>query len=171
MMHSASLTTLLKNTNIEQLAKRLGVTQITSLVIMGAAFLLPSPVFASEEHLWQDVSDEANQGVQVTSVSQLSDVRPSDWAFQALQSLLERYGCIAGYPNSKFHGDRTLTRYEFAAGLNACLTKIDELTKSGMANLATHEDLATLQRLQSEFASELAALRGRVDALEVKPLN
>ena len=35
---------------------------------------------------------------QVTSVSQLSDVQPTDWAFQALQSLVERYGCIAGYP-------------------------------------------------------------------------
>ncbi|MFN7297029.1 MAG: porin, partial [Pseudanabaena sp.] len=32
----------------------------------------------------------------VTSVSQLSDVRPTDWAFTALQSLVERYGCIAG---------------------------------------------------------------------------
>ena len=35
---------------------------------------------------------------QVTSVSQLSDVQPNDWAFQALQSLVERYGCAAGYP-------------------------------------------------------------------------
>ena len=28
----------------------------------------------------------------VTSVSQLSDVKPTDWAFQALQSVVERYG-------------------------------------------------------------------------------
>jgi len=35
---------------------------------------------------------------QITSVSQLSDVQPTDWAFQALQSLVERYGVIAGYP-------------------------------------------------------------------------
>ncbi len=58
---------------------------------------------------------------QVTSVSQLSDVQPTDWAFQALQSLVERYGCIAGYPDGTFRGNRALTRYEFAAGLNACL--------------------------------------------------
>jgi len=32
---------------------------------------------------------------QVTSVSQLKDVQPTDWAFQALQALVERYGCIA----------------------------------------------------------------------------
>lgn len=44
-----------------------------------------------------------NKGqAQVTSVSQLSDVQPTDWAFQALQSLVERYGCIAGYPDGTF---------------------------------------------------------------------
>lgn len=47
---------------------------------------------------------------QVTSVSQLSDVQPTDWAFQALQSLVERYGCIAGYPDGTYRGNRALTR-------------------------------------------------------------
>jgi hypothetical protein len=105
---------------------------------------------------------------QVTSVSQLSDVRPTDWAFQALQSLVERYGCIAGYPDGTFRGNRAMTRYEFAAGLNACLDKVNELIKAGTTNLATKDDLATLQRLQEEFAAELATLRGRVDGLEAR---
>lgn len=61
-----------------------------------------------------------------------------------------------------------MTRYEFAAGLNACLDKVTELIKSGTTNLATKEDLAALQRLQEEFAAELATLRGRVDALEAR---
>lgn len=85
---------------------------------------------------------------QVTSVSQLSDVRPTDWAFQALQSLVESYGCIAGYPDGTFRGNRAMTRYEFAAGLNACLNKVNELIKSATTNLATKEDLTKLQRLQ-----------------------
>ena len=105
---------------------------------------------------------------QVTSVSQLSDVRPTDWAFQALQSLVERYGCIAGYPDGTYRGNRAMTRYEFAAGLNACLDKINELISGSGRNLATKEDLAALQRLQEEFAAELATLRGRVDALEAR---
>jgi hypothetical protein len=105
---------------------------------------------------------------QVTSVSQLSDVRPTDWAFQALQSLVERYGCIAGYPDGTFRGNRAMTRYEFAAGLNACLDKVSELIRAGTSNLATRDDLAALQRLQEEFAAELATLRGRVDALEAR---
>ncbi|KAF3887754.1 MULTISPECIES: iron uptake porin [Nostocales] len=105
---------------------------------------------------------------QVTSVSQLSDVQPTDWAFQALQSLVERYGCIAGYPNGTYRGNRALTRYEFAAGLNACLDRVNELIATATSELVTKQDLATLQKLQEEFAAELATLRGRVDALEAK---
>ena len=105
---------------------------------------------------------------QVTSVSQLSDVKPTDWAFQALQSLVERYGCIAGYPDQTYRGNRALTRYEFAAGLNACLDRVNELIAAATNNLAQKADLATVQKLQTEFAAELATLRGRVDALETR---
>ncbi|NJL61541.1 MAG: iron uptake porin [Methylacidiphilales bacterium] len=105
---------------------------------------------------------------QVTNVNQLSDVQPTDWAFQALQSLVERYGCIAGYPNSTFRGNRAMTRYEFAAGLNACLERVNELIATATNNLAKKEDLETLQKLQEEFTAELATLRGRVDTLEAK---
>ena len=109
-----------------------------------------------------------NEISQVTSVSQLSDVRPTDWAFQALQSLVERYGCIAGYPDKTYRGNRALTRFEFAAGLNACLERVNELIAAATADLVKKEDLATLQKLQEEFAAELATLRGRVDALEAR---
>jgi len=110
----------------------------------------------------------STQAGQVTSVSQLTDVKPTDWAFQALQSLVERYGCIVGYPDKKYRGNRAMTRYEFAAGLNACLDRVNELIAAGTADLVKKEDLAVLQRLQEEFAAELAALRGRVDALEAR---
>lgn len=105
---------------------------------------------------------------QVTSVSQLSDVDPTHWAFQALQSLVERYGCIEGYPDRTYRGNRALTRYEFAAGLNACLDRIQELIAAAVADLPSKEDIATIRRLQEEFAAELATLRGRVDALEAR---
>ncbi len=107
-----------------------------------------------------------NTANQATSVSQLADVQPTDWAFQALQSLVERYGCIVGYPDGTYRGNRPLSRYEFAAGLNACMDKINELIANGTADLASREDLEALQRLQNEFAGELATLRARVDSLE-----
>ena len=103
---------------------------------------------------------------QVTSISQLSDVQPTDWAFQALQSLVERYGCIAGYPDGTYRGNQATTRYEFAAGLNACLDQILNLVD--VEAEVTAEDLAVIRRLQEEFAAELATLRGRVDALEAR---
>ncbi|MEO0408666.1 MAG: iron uptake porin, partial [Cyanobacteria bacterium P01_A01_bin.135] len=102
---------------------------------------------------------------QVTSVSQLSDVRPTDWAYTALQSLVERYGCIAGYPDGSFRGRTAMSRYEFAAGLNACLQQISEQIEQTRLN---QQDVATLQRLQSEFETELADLREQVDSLEVR---
>ncbi|WP_414752910.1 iron uptake porin [Anabaena sp. CCY 9910] len=113
-------------------------------------------------------SPPSDQLAQVTSVSQLSDVQPTDWAFGALQSLVERYGCIAGYPNLTYRGNRAMTRYEFAAGLNACLDRVNELIATATADLVKKEDLATLQKLQEQFAAELATLRGRVDALEAR---
>jgi hypothetical protein len=104
----------------------------------------------------------------VTSVSQLSDVKPTDWAFQALQSLVERYGCIAGYPDKTYRGNRAMTRYEFAAGLNSCMDRVNDLIAASTADMVKKEDLATLRKLQEQFAAELATLRGRVDSLEAK---
>jgi hypothetical protein len=105
---------------------------------------------------------------QVTSVSQLSDVQPTDWAFQALQSLVEKYGCIAGYPDGTYRGNRAITRYEFAAGVNACLDTIRESIAKSTESLAKREDLIKLQKLQEEFAAEIATIRGRVDVLEAR---
>jgi hypothetical protein len=92
---------------------------------------------------------------QVTSVSQFSDVRPTDWAYQALSNLVERYGCVAGYPDGTFKGRQALTRYEAAALLNACLDRVTEVTDE-------------LKRLMAEFEKELAVLKGRVDTLDGK---
>lgn len=143
-----------------------------SPVVLAATFLTANSTLAAETNeqvtTVAQLSQESNNIGQVTSVSQFSDVQPTDWAFQALQSLVERYGCIAGYPNGTFRGNRALTRYEFAAGLNACLDRVNELIATASADLASKQDLATLQRLQEEFSAELATLRGRVDALEAR---
>ena len=128
-------------------------------------FLVAQSNFSSTDYPSKSEGDNHPMG-QITSVSHLSDVTPSDWAFQALQSLVERYGCIAGYPNGIFAGNRAITRYEFAAGLNACLERVKELIGTGTADLAKKEDFAVLQKLTEEFASELATLRKRVENLE-----
>jgi len=97
-------------------------------------------------------SDSADQ---VTSIGQFSDLRPTDWAHQALGNLIERYGCVAGYPNGSYKGGQAMTRFEAAALLNACLDRVTEVTDE-------------LKRLIKEFERELALLRGRVDGLETR---
>lgn len=98
---------------------------------------------------------------QVTNVSELRDVSPGDWAYEALRSLVERYGCIAGYPNGTFRGNKAMTRYEFAAGLNACLNQLERILGGG-----NNDDIEKLTRLTEEFKAELATLGTRVDKLE-----
>ncbi|WP_414564179.1 MULTISPECIES: iron uptake porin [unclassified Anabaena] len=111
-------------------------------------------------------SDPDEPMSQITSVSQLDDVQPSDWAFGALQSLVERYGCIAGYPVGTYQGNRAISRDEFAAGLNACIDKVEELIAGNQTNTINHDDLIALQRLQTEFQEELQQLQQRVSGLE-----
>ena len=129
------------------------------LVAPAALGLIASGANAAELNI-NGVSDYAavassNSLDQVTSVTQFSDVYPTDWAYQALANLVETYGCVAGYPNGTFRGNRAMTRYEAAALLNACLDRITEVTDE-------------LRRLLKEFETELAILKGRVDGLEAR---
>ena len=141
---------------------------ILGALVLGAPSAKAEAQMTSVDALNQYSLEGKSAQAQVTSVSQLSDVKPTDWAFQALQSLVERYGCIAGYPDKTYRGNRAMTRYEFAAGLNACMDRVNDLIAASTADMVKKEDLATLRKLQEQFAAELATLRGRVDALEAK---
>lgn len=103
----------------------------------------------------------------VTSFSQLSEVQPTDWAFQALQCLVERYGCIEGSLKSTEGGDRTLTRYEFAVILNACFDRLMAYP-AFIHNMEDAEHSITIRRLQEEFAPEIATLNAKIDGLEAR---
>ncbi len=103
---------------------------------------------------------------QVTNVESLRDVTPTDWAYEALANLVNRYGCITGFPDRTFRGSQPLTRYEFAAGLNSCLSQIERLIASNAS--VSPEDFATIQSLQQKFETELKSLDNRVDNLSEK---
>ncbi|ACA99036.1 MULTISPECIES: iron uptake porin [Cyanophyceae] len=134
-------------------------------VALGATVAFSGTAQANTELLDQINSYSQDDIAQVNSVFQLSDVSPSDWAFDALRNLVENYNCIVGYPDGTFRGSRPLSRYEFAAGLNACLQQIERMIQSGTSEV-TPEDLAALRRLVNEFEAELATLGARVDDLE-----
>lgn len=103
----------------------------------------------------------------IPSVSQLSDVQPSDWAIQALQSLIEQYGCMAGYPDNTYRGDRVLTRYEFAVALKDCLNTLNTHLANQRSEISS-ESIPAIKRLQDDFATELAILQERAENIEVR---
>ena len=140
----------------------------TALYFSPIALALSLSQSATAQSIEVETAQRSQAMTQVTSVSQLSDVKPTDWAFQALQSLVERYGCIAGYPDKTYRGNRAMTRYEFAAGLNACMDRVNDLIAASTADAVKKEDLAVLRKLQEQFSAELATVRGRVDGLESK---
>ena len=132
------------------------------LLVAPAALGLLAPMAAGATEVnvagvsdYASVSDGAVSVEQVTSITQFSDVYPTDWAYQALSNLIERYGCVAGYPNGTYRGNRAMTRFEAAALLNACLDRVTEVTDE-------------LKRLMKEFEKELAIVKGRVDGLEAR---
>ena len=74
---------------------------VQQLLVAPSALGLMAPVAANAAELnINGVSDYAATGEQVTSITQFSDVVPTDWAYQALSNLIERYGCVAGYPTA-----------------------------------------------------------------------
>ena len=96
---------------------------------------------------------------QVTSVSQLRDVQPTEWSYQAISNLVSRYGCVAGFPNGTFQPGQPATRAQLAALTSACLDRISEYQ--------TAADAALAAALRAQFSKEIAATNTRVSALEV----
>ena len=103
---------------------------------------------------------------EVTSVTDLRDVSPGDWAYEALRSLVEKYRCIAGYGKNTFEGNRAITRYEFAAAFNTYLIKVGRIIYSLSNTFPNREELAVVQRLQADFATELKTITTKLDNLE-----
>ena len=81
-----------------------------ALGLLAPLAVVNSPAANAAELNINGVSDYAASADQVTSVTQFSDVYPTDWAYQALANLVETYGCVAGYPNGTFRGNRAMTR-------------------------------------------------------------
>lgn len=163
--------------NPRQLSQRLWELSIRTGFTLGSISLLLS--FTAHKALAQveSVNDDLLEQIeryahpeqddalgQVTNINQLRDVSPTDWSYEALRSLVDRYGCISGFPNQTFRGNKPLSRYEFAAGLNSCLNQIERLIASNGS--VSPDELVTIGRLSEEFSAEIAALGERVDNIE-----
>lgn len=117
------------------------IRQILSAAIVGAAALTGSAM------------------AQVTSVGQLRDVQPTDWSYQAIKNLVEKYGVVAGFPDGTFRSSKPASRAELAALTSAAL---DQITR-----FYTEDDARLAASLRQEFSREIARTNKRVTALEV----
>lgn len=122
----------------------------------GSLPLAQAPSAQRQSHLATAVTrlaHYAGAAPQLTSINQLGDLQPSDWAYQALAALVDSYGCVAGYADGSFSGSRAISRFEAAALLNGCLERVSDTTDA-------------LKQLLKEFAAELAIFKGRLDGLD-----
>ncbi|MDL2280781.1 S-layer homology domain-containing protein [Selenomonadales bacterium OttesenSCG-928-I06] len=81
-----------------------------------------------------------------------SDVPQGHWAYDAVAQL-EKDGLVTGYGDGTYRGDRAMSRYEMAT----VVAQLDD---------ASGENAELINKLRSEFATELYNLGVRVDKLE-----
>jgi hypothetical protein len=84
--------------------------KLNQLMLAPVALGMVAPVAANAADLNMAAVNQYSES-QVTSITQFSDIKETDWAYQALSNLVERYGCVAGYPNGTFGGGRAMTRF------------------------------------------------------------
>lgn len=75
------------------------------------------------------VVEPVAQGAEQQPVLPFTDVSPDHWAYEALLNLAGVYGCVSGYPDGTFRGEDTVTRSEFAAGMDSCLSVLADLAQ------------------------------------------
>lgn len=101
-----------------------------------------------------------NTLAQITSIAQIRDVKPTDYYYQALQSLVENYGCFEGYPDKTFRGNKSLTRYETAQDLNACMNRLEELIGGSSSNESvTKAEVVSLKKIIDSLREEVELIR------------
>jgi len=71
--------------------------------------------------------------------------------------------CLVGDPNGNFRGNQPVTRYEFAAGLNACLHGTLDRELGDISGFATRTDFEILIQRQRELNQQIRELNQRLE--------
>jgi hypothetical protein len=142
------------------------ILSVKAIPIILISLLFSKSSVKAETILGQVNLNSNSSQSQINSVDRLRDVAPTDWAYQALKNIIERYGCNAGFPDLTFRGSQLISRYEFASGLNSCMIQIERIAISSYGVLQT--DIDTLRRLVQDFQQELALLQARTDGLQAR---
>ncbi len=92
----------------------------------------------------------------VTDVAALSDVQPTDWAYQSVKTLVERYGLMNS--SKIFRGNQSLTRFEF--------TRVMSQVMEQVGPIATEDDLQIIRKLQNLYEEAGSDLQSRTTTFE-----
>ncbi|MGQ9778283.1 MAG: S-layer homology domain-containing protein [Bacillota bacterium] len=94
------------------------------------------------------------------SSSEIADVPPEHWAYQAVKQLVAQ-GYLGLYPDNTFRGNQPVDRYTLAVVVARLLNEA-----LGGKTTLSKEDADLLRRLTGEFRQELVALSMRTKTLE-----
>lgn len=126
-------------------------------------------------------------GIVVSVVGQTLDVPPEHWAYDAVIDLANK-GYVLGYPDGRFIGNRTLSRYEFATIVKRIVDNIDMRISSMKQEkiqsdaikpqiragteteplVPSVDEMDKINRLVDEFKVELTVIGTRLDTVETQ---
>jgi len=98
-----------------------------------------------------------NYLAQVTSVSELRDIEPTAWYYEAIKSLVERYGCTTGFGDRTYRVNRKIVRVEVASITNACMNVSERLAQENIA--ALREDIEKSKNFLAEIINQYPSKR------------
>jgi hypothetical protein len=113
------------------------------------------------------------------AAAQTSDVGPDHWAYKAVQDLAAK-GLVLGYPDGKFLGPRTLTRYEMAAIIKRVVDRLENKPEPAAVTAptaapaveptpsVTPEDLEEVKKLVEEYKTELTVLGTDLESIKAR---
>ena len=120
------------------------------LLVAGAAASMIAPFAAQATDVnLEDMNSYSTSSKSAGFTNNYLNVQPGDWAHQSIKDLAESRGCDINV------SDKTITRFEAASIVNACLGDVAEVSNIERS-------------LINEFSSELALLRGRIDGVEAR---
>lgn len=125
--------------------------------------LLPSVTFSIAFIIFNSLgltTVRAKEPIQPIDIQQSVDIKSNNRAFRSFKSIAKRYNCLSPSAEASFDEVRQIDRNKFAKDLNDCTDRIKNL--AGIAPA----DLEILNQLQTEFATELTALKGTIERLE-----
>lgn len=122
-----------------------------ALAAIAPASAEPNPVNSAVEPVAQAPVAQGQEG---RLGLPFTDVPPDHWAYEALLNLAGTYSCVSGYPDGSFRGEDAVTRYEFAAGMDTCLSVLSNLAQQQQA-----EQEQTVQELIDSMEQSLNDLR------------